>query len=159
MNLKEPLVIAPVAVLIACSIVFAVDPNTGVYPPCPSQLILGVDCPACGGLRATRSLLHGDIGSFLDHNVLLAIVFPVLVVTWVLAVCRKLNPQTRLTLSRARNGQVLRDQVLRDQVSKDQVSKGESETVRRTLWVGGVLILVVFTVARNIFPYLGSGIG
>lgn len=149
MNLKEPLVIAPVAALIACSIVFAVDPNTGVYPPCPSQLILGVDCPACGGLRATSSLLHGDIGSFLDHNVLLAIVFPVLVVTWVLAVCRKLNPQTRLTLPRAVNGQVLRN----------QVSKGESETVRRTLWVGGALILVVFTVARNIFPYLGSGIG
>jgi hypothetical protein len=98
MNLKEPLVVAPVAALIACSLVFVVDPTTGVYPPCPSQLILGVDCPACGGLRATSSLLHGDIGSFLDHNVLLAIVFPVLVLTWVLAVWRKLNPYTRLTL-------------------------------------------------------------
>jgi|694.fasta_scaffold102650_4 hypothetical protein len=152
MNLKEPLVVAPVATLIACSLVFVVDPTTGVYPPCPSQLILGVDCPACGGLRATSSLLHGDIGSFLDHNVLLAIVFPVLVLTWVLAVWRKLNPHTRLTLQRVVNSPALKNQALKNQALR-------SETVRRSLWVGGVLILVVFTVTRNIFPYLGSGIG
>ena len=152
MNLKEPLVVAPVAALIACSLVFVVDPTTGVYPPCPSQLILGVDCPACGGLRATSSLLHGDIGSFLDHNVLLAIVFPVLVLTWVLALWRKLNPHTRLAPPRVVNGPALRNQALKNQALS-------SETVRRSLWVGGVLILVVFTVTRNIFPYLGSGIG
>jgi hypothetical protein len=146
------LVVAPVATLIACSLVFVVDPTTGVYPPCPSQLILGVDCPACGGLRATSSLLHGDIGSFLDHNVLLAIVFPVLVLTWVLAVWRKLNPHTRLTLQRVVNSPALKNQALKNQALR-------SETVRRSLWVGGVLILVVFTVTRNIFPYLGSGIG
>ena len=157
MNLKEPLVVAPVAALIACSLVFVVDPTTGVYPPCPSQLILGVDCPACGGLRATSSLLHGDIGSFLDHNVLLAIVFPVLVLTWVLALWRKLNPHTRLRLPRVVNGPALRNQDLRNQAQKNQALS--SETVRRSLWVGGVLILVVFTVTRNIFPYLGSGIG
>ena len=152
MNLKEPLVVAPVATLIACSLVFVVDPATGVYPPCPSQLILGVDCPACGGLRATSSLLHGDIASFLDHNVLLAIVFPVLVLTWVLALWRKLNPHTRLRLPRVVNSSALRNQALTYQALR-------SETVRRSLWVGGVLILVVFTVSRNIFPYLGSGIG
>lgn len=142
MNLKEPLVIAPVAVLAACSLLLVVDPATGAYPPCPSQVILGVDCPACGGLRATSSLLHGDIGSFLDHNVLLAIVFPILVSMWVLAVWQKRNPRASLALGR---------------VMKSQVMK--SQTRRRSLWVGGALILVMFTVARNIFPYLGSGIG
>ena len=38
------------------------DPGSGVhpYPACPSRLLLGLDCPACGGLRGTHDLLHGD---------------------------------------------------------------------------------------------------
>lgn len=52
--------------------VFAADPDgSGVYPPCPSRTFLGVDCPACGGLRGTSALLHGRVGEALDHNVLL----------------------------------------------------------------------------------------
>lgn len=49
-----------------------VDPATrGVYPPCPSRLLLGVDCPGCGGLRGTHDLLRGDVAGALDHNLLL----------------------------------------------------------------------------------------
>lgn len=50
-----------------------VDPGSGagVYPPCPSRTILGLDCPACGGLRGTHDLLHGDVVGALDHNLLL----------------------------------------------------------------------------------------
>ena len=49
-----------------------VDPATrGIYPPCPSRLLLGVDCPGCGGLRGTHDLLHGDVAGALDHNLLL----------------------------------------------------------------------------------------
>jgi hypothetical protein len=33
--------------------------------------MLGLDCPACGGLRGTHALLHGHIGEALDHNLLL----------------------------------------------------------------------------------------
>jgi hypothetical protein len=49
------------------------DPGTGagVYLPCPSRLLLGLDCPACGGLRGTHDLLHGDVVGALDHNLLL----------------------------------------------------------------------------------------
>lgn len=48
------------------------DPQSaGVYPPCPSRTILGLDCPACGGLRGTHALLHGQVGEALDHNLLL----------------------------------------------------------------------------------------
>lgn len=42
-----------------------------VYPACPSQVVFGVDCPGCGGLRGTHALLHGDVLTALDHNVLL----------------------------------------------------------------------------------------
>jgi hypothetical protein len=49
-----------------------VDPSAaGAYPTCPSRLVLGIDCPACGGLRGTHDLLNGDLGGALDHNLLL----------------------------------------------------------------------------------------
>jgi hypothetical protein len=53
--------------------VFVADPNRGasVYPRCPSQLLLGLDCPACGGLRGTHALLHGHVAEALDNNLLL----------------------------------------------------------------------------------------
>jgi len=49
-----------------------VDPAAGgAYPLCPSRFVLGLDCPACGGLRGTHDLLHGDVAAALDHNLLL----------------------------------------------------------------------------------------
>ncbi len=51
------------------------DPGTGtsLFPPCPSRVFLGLDCPACGGLRGTHDLLHGDVVAALDHNLLLPV--------------------------------------------------------------------------------------
>lgn len=49
----------------------AVDPSRAAYPPCPSRLVLGLDCPACGGLRGAHDLLRGDVAAALDHNLLL----------------------------------------------------------------------------------------
>jgi hypothetical protein len=52
--------------------VFLADPDKGgAYPLCPSQVVLGLDCPLCGGLRGTNALLHGRIAEALDHNLLL----------------------------------------------------------------------------------------
>jgi hypothetical protein len=57
---------------------YLIDPNNpaNAYPKCPLKLITGIDCPGCGGLRATHSLLHGDIMGALDHNVLALIIVP-----------------------------------------------------------------------------------
>lgn len=65
--------------LLACGYVYAVDPNgPGFYPPCPTKVLTGLDCPFCGGLRATHSLLHGDVTAALDYNALVVlVVFPV----------------------------------------------------------------------------------
>ena len=52
--------------------VFLVDPSRGgAYPRCPSRVLFGIDCPACGGLRGTHDLLHGHVRQALDHNLLL----------------------------------------------------------------------------------------
>jgi hypothetical protein len=53
----------------------------GVYPLCPSQVVLGVDCPACGGLRGTHDLLNGDVAGALGHNLLLPVMLLVVAVT------------------------------------------------------------------------------
>ena len=50
------------------------DPNqSGSYGFCPLHSLTGLDCPFCGGLRGTSALLHGDIATALDHNVLLPV--------------------------------------------------------------------------------------
>lgn len=52
--------------------VAAVNPEKGgAYPPSPGRALLGLDCPFCGGTRATHDLLNGRIVEALDHNLLL----------------------------------------------------------------------------------------
>jgi hypothetical protein len=59
----------------ATALVALIDPQGGgPYPTCPSRLLLGVDCPGCGGLRGTHDLLHGNVVEALDHNLLLPLV-------------------------------------------------------------------------------------
>lgn len=75
-------VLTGAAVLGACGVVYAVDPaGSGAYPPCPTKLLTGFDCPFCGSLRATHQLLHGNVGSAIDYNAMTVLVFyPVVIV-------------------------------------------------------------------------------
>ncbi len=66
------------AALALTAYVGLVDPaGGGAFPPCPSQALFGIDCPACGGLRGTHELLHGDVVEALDHNLLLPVLLGV----------------------------------------------------------------------------------
>jgi len=80
--------------------VYGADPDSrGVYPPCPSRTLLGLDCPACGGLRGTNALLHGRIGEALDHNLLLPVLLGVAGFTlglWLLPLVGRPERQLRL---------------------------------------------------------------
>lgn len=60
--------------VVGLSYVAIVDPNRpNLVPACAFRAITGVDCPGCGGTRAVHALLHGDIGSALNHNVLVTV--------------------------------------------------------------------------------------
>ena len=84
-----PVVVAAAA-LAATAYVGLVDPNQpGHYPLCPTKVLTGLDCPFCGGLRATHSLAHGAIGSAVDHNALVTlVVVPTLLVLWLVWIRR-----------------------------------------------------------------------
>jgi hypothetical protein len=82
--------------------VFLVDPDGGggAYPVCPSKLLLGMDCPFCGGLRGTNALLHGRVGEALDHNLLLPGILGTLAVMAVVAVLSLVGRPVQLTVPR-----------------------------------------------------------
>ncbi|MBB3606806.1 sugar phosphate permease [Mycolicibacterium sp. BK556] len=69
----------------ALAYVGVVDPHVpgSLFPPCPFRLLTGWNCPACGGLRMTHDLLHGDLGAAVVDNVFLLVGLPVLAI-WVL---------------------------------------------------------------------------
>lgn len=69
----------------ALSYVGLVDPHRpgSLFPACPFKALTGWNCPACGGLRMTHDLLHGDLGAAVVDNVFLFVGLPTLVL-WVL---------------------------------------------------------------------------
>lgn len=69
----------------ALAYVGLVDPHQRgtLFPPCPFKLLTGWNCPACGGLRMTHDLLHGDLGAAVVDNVFLLAGLPLLAI-WVL---------------------------------------------------------------------------
>lgn len=68
----------------SCALVALVDPSGDApYPACPTQALLGIDCPACGTLRGLHAASRGQLGAALSHNVLLAVAVPIAAMMWV----------------------------------------------------------------------------
>lgn len=53
-----------------------------VFPPCPFRAMTGWNCPACGGLRMTHDLLHGDLAAAFVDNAFVLIGLPMLL-AWI----------------------------------------------------------------------------
>ena len=70
--------------------VAAMSPSDGGTPICLSRSLLGVDCPLCGGLRIEDLLAAGDLLAAADHNVLLAVLLPLLAIGWAVWMVRSL---------------------------------------------------------------------
>lgn len=52
-------------------------------PRCPTKLLTGLDCPACGGLRMSHDLLHGNVRAAMQDNPFLLLCSPaVALVGW-----------------------------------------------------------------------------
>src|SRR5207244_4443092 len=47
------------------------------FPKCFFHALTGLDCPGCGGLRATHQLLHGHVLAALRLNALFVALIPV----------------------------------------------------------------------------------
>ena len=56
------------------------DPHSPsfVFPPCPFKALTGWNCPACGGLRMTHDVLHGDLAAAFVDNAFVLIDLPLL---------------------------------------------------------------------------------
>ncbi|MGV0603880.1 DUF2752 domain-containing protein [Mycolicibacterium sp. XJ1904] len=62
-----------------------------IFPACPFKALTGLDCPACGGLRMTHDLLHGDLAAAVVDNLYLLVGLPLLL-TWLLVRWRQSKP-------------------------------------------------------------------
>lgn len=69
------------------------DPHssTFLFPPCPFHELTGWYCPACGGLRMTHDVLHGDLAAAFADNGFALIGLPLLLV-WVVVRRRHRRP-------------------------------------------------------------------
>ena len=62
--------------------------SPGLPDLCPLHRTTGLWCPLCGGTRATRGLIHGDLWAAMGYNpfaLVLEVVVMVLVARWLLA--------------------------------------------------------------------------
>lgn len=77
----------------ALAYIGSVDPHRpgAVFPFCPFKLLTGWNCPACGGLRMTYDLLHGNIPAAVVDNVFLLVGLPLLAI-WSLWRVRRGRP-------------------------------------------------------------------
>jgi len=131
--------LAPVAVgigaLAATATLGSVDPEVRghLIPGCPFRTFTGLDCPGCGGTRAVYALTQGDVARAFEHNVLVMLVLPLLVVAWAAWLAFRLGWRTRPLVLSARAGYTI------------------------------ATAFMVFWVVRNLpwfpFTWLGSGAG
>lgn len=131
--------LAPMAtaagVIAATGYIRFVDPNQpGHYPMCPTLALLGIDCPGCGGLRATHALASGDLAAAIDHNALFVALVPLLIGLWAVWMYRA---WTGVTPART--------------PARERVSRAAPMVI--------LVIAMAFAVVRNFVPFLGSGAG
>ncbi|WP_250280573.1 MULTISPECIES: DUF2752 domain-containing protein [unclassified Frankia] len=71
---------APLCVL-GVGYLFVADPHDPdvVMPMCPTKLVTGFDCPACGGLRLVHDLLHGQVRAAVHDNLFVLLCSPLLI--------------------------------------------------------------------------------
>jgi len=109
------------ALAFGSALIAVADPSDTGTPICWSRSVFGIDCPLCGGLRATNAMVRGDWFAAADHNVLVAVVLPVLALLWAVWMV-----------------QSLRDRPFR------------LPAVPRPAIYAGIVALVAFTVLRNL---------
>lgn len=99
------------------------DPHVrGAWGACPTKLLTDLDCPLCGSLRAVNDLTHLDVGAAWSSNLVFVLAVPVILFLW-----------GRRLVTCWRGGDIVRPLAIPSWV-----------------WVGGLVVLTVFTVVRNL---------
>ena len=72
------------AAIAGCAYLGVQDPNDpgSLLPKCPTKLLTGLDCPACGGLRMVRALITGHWSAAVHANLFLLALTPVVLFVW-----------------------------------------------------------------------------
>lgn len=69
--------------LVFAVVLHVADPSVATsFPGCPFHALTGLYCPGCGTLRCLHELLHADLRSALDYNLLTVLFVPTLLVAW-----------------------------------------------------------------------------
>jgi hypothetical protein len=117
-----PLAVAAFGV-VALGYVAASDPvhHQTLVPPCPFHAATGLWCPGCGLTRATHALLHGHVMTALGYNVLTPLLFGLIAWSWLGRMARALGRPIP-----------------------------EPAAVPKKVWIGVIIAVALFGVARNI---------
>lgn len=90
------IVIAPIVLLTLPADFFDKGPSL-----CLSQLILGVECPACGLTRGIMHLIHLDLENAFAYNMLSFIVLPLMILIWIQWFLKELRLYKKLKIALA----------------------------------------------------------
>ncbi len=61
----------------ACALLYFFNPAEHMFfPACMFHRVTGLNCPGCGGLRATHQLLHGHLAAAFRLNPLFVVAIP-----------------------------------------------------------------------------------
>ena len=67
-----------VAIVTGAAVIFLFNPaHHTFYPRCLLKALTGLNCPGCGGLRATHQLLHGHVREAVKLNALFVLSLPI----------------------------------------------------------------------------------
>lgn len=67
---------------------------------CRLEQATGLECPTCGGTRALRALMNGDLGRAIQYNLLVVLTLPLVVTytVWAAVLVAKGFPLSRLAV-------------------------------------------------------------
>lgn len=84
---KLYVVIIVFAVLLCVFMIYQHPPNhSKYYPKCVFKQITSFECAGCGSARAVYALLHGDLKSAANYNLLLMILIPMGIIACLLRI-------------------------------------------------------------------------
>lgn len=145
-------IVGGAAVAGVAGLLLAFPPGTAgssLYPPCPFRTLTGLDCPFCGGLRATHALLTGDIATAADRNILVPLLALAALVAGVAILTRRLRSRPAA-------------RAVSPAISTPGASATAARRSRRAKWLLAISVaLAVFWIVRNLpfVPFLNSGLG